>query len=115
MLERRGRRLEMKESATFIASAAITIFLTGCIIIAHDVSDDFKQSLVALTGHHWLSVSVIVMVLFALSSGFLLGSKSAKKIMRTYDVGLWSTALMTVTLIMILGIFAVLISQFLAD
>ena len=105
----------MKESATFIASAAITIFLTGCIIIAHDVSDDFKQSLVALTGHHWLSVSVIVMVLFALSSGFLLGSKSAKKIMRTYDVGLWSTALMTVTLIMILGIFAVLISQFLAD
>ena len=70
----------MKESATSIASAAITIFLTGCIIIAHDVSDDFKQSLVALTGHHWLSVSVIAMVLFVLSSGLLLGSKSAKKI-----------------------------------
>ena len=109
MLDRRGRRLEMKESATFIASAAITIFLTGCIIIAHDVSNDFRQSLVALTGHHWMSVSVIVMVLFALSSGLLLGSKSARKILRAYDVGLWSTALIAVTLIMILGILAVLI------
>ena len=45
----------MKESETFIASAAITIFLTGCIIIAHEVSTDFRQSLVAPTGNHWIS------------------------------------------------------------
>jgi hypothetical protein len=58
----------MKESATSIASAVITIFFTGCIIIAHDVSTNFKQSLASLTGHHWISVSVITIVLFVLFS-----------------------------------------------
>jgi hypothetical protein len=115
MLDIQGRRPEMKESATFIASAAVTIFLTGCIIIAHEVSKDLRQSLVALTGNHWISVSVIAVVLFVLSSGLLQGSKNARKSLRVYDVRLWSTALMAVTLIMMLGILAVLIAQFLAD
>lgn len=105
----------MKESATSITSASITIFLTGCIIIAHEVSTDFRQSLVALTGNHWISVSVIAIVLFVLSSGLLMGSKSLRKSLRVYDVRLWSTALMTVTLIMILGTLAELIAHFLAD
>ncbi len=103
----------MREPATFIVSAVITIFLTGCIIVSHDLSPGFRQSLAALTGHHWLSVSLIVIVLFALSSGLLLVSKSARKTMRAYDAGLWSTALMAVTLIMVLGILAVLIAKFL--
>jgi ABC-type proline/glycine betaine transport system permease subunit len=104
----------MKESATSIVSAAISIFLTGCIIIAHDVSKDFRQSLAALTGHHWISISLIAVILFVLSSGFLLGSTNIRKILRVYDIGLWSTTLIAVTLIMIMGIFAVLVAQFLA-
>ena len=105
----------MKETATSIASATITIFLTGCIIIAHDVSTGFRQSLAALTGHHWISVSMIAIILFVLSSGLLLGSKSVRKLLRVYNVRLWSTALIAVTLIMMLGILAVLIDQFLVD
>jgi hypothetical protein len=105
----------MKESATSIVSAVITIFLTGCIIIAHDVSKDFRQSLAALTGHHWISMSLIAVILFVLSSGLLLGSKKMKTILRAYDIGLWSTTLIAVTLIMMLVILAVLVAQFLAD
>lgn len=105
----------MKESVTSIASAAITIFLTGCIIIAHDLSKDFRQSLAALTGHHWISVSLIAVILFVLSSGLLMGSESLKKSLRVDDVRLWSIALMAVTLIMIVGILAELVAQFLAD
>lgn len=105
----------MKESATSIASASITIFLTGCIIIAHDLSNDFRQSLAALTGHHWISVSLITIILFVLSMGLLLGSKNARKFLRVYDIRLWSAALIAVTLIMALGIFAELIALFLAD
>jgi ABC-type proline/glycine betaine transport system permease subunit len=105
----------MKDPASPIVSAVITIFLTGCIIIAHDVSKDFRQSLTALTGHHWISVSVIAVILFVLSSGLLLGSKNIRKILRAYDIGLWSTTLIAVTLIMTLGILAVLVAQFLAD
>lgn len=105
----------MKESASSIASAVITIFLTSCIIIAHDVSKNFRQSLAALTGHHWISVSVIAVILFVLFLGLLLGSKNTRKILRAYDIGLWSTALIDVTLIMMLVILSGLIAQFLAD
>jgi len=105
----------MKESATSIASAVITIFFTGCVIIAHDVSTNFKQSLASLTGHHWISVSVITIVLFVLFSGLLMSSKSARKTLKADDVGLWSTTLIAVTLIMILGILAVIITHFLTD
>jgi len=105
----------MKESATFIAAAVITIFLTGCIIITHDLSADFRQSLAALTGHHWISVSIITIILFILFSGLLLGSKGARKSLRVYDIRLWSTALMVMTLVMILGILAELIARFLTE
>lgn len=105
----------MKESSTFITSAAVTIFFSGCIIIAHSISNDLKQSLAALTGHHWISVSIISIILFVLSSGILLSSKSTRRTLRAYNIELWSTTLVVVTLIMILGVFAVSVAQFLAD
>jgi hypothetical protein len=98
----------MKESGTSIISAVITIFLTGLIIIAHDLSPNFKQSVAALTGHHWTSVSVITVVLFMLFLGLLMGSKSTRKILKAENVRLWSTNLIAVTLIMLLGISALL-------
>ncbi|WP_048107365.1 hypothetical protein [Methanosarcina barkeri] len=99
----------------FIASATIAVFLTGCIVIAHDLSADFKQFLITLTGHHWISVSVIMIVLFALFSGLFSGSEGIRKFMRVYDVRMWSTALLIVTLLMMLGILVELTVRFLAD
>ena len=58
----------MRNSENFVASAAITVFLTGCIIIAHDLSMDLKESLASLTGHHWVSVSALAVILFVISS-----------------------------------------------
>jgi hypothetical protein len=115
MLDTQGWRLKMKESAASIASAAITIFLTGSIIIAHDLSKDFRQLLASLTGHHWISVSMITIILFVLCLGLLLGLETARKFLKVDDARLWSTALIVVTLIMIIGILAVLSAQFLAD
>lgn len=105
----------MKESATFFASAAITVFLTGCIIIAHDLSPDLRQFLVDLTGHHWISVSLITIISFALFTGILISSKSARELLRVNNIRLWATALTAVTLIMIIGIFAELVARYLAD
>lgn len=105
----------MKKSAIFIASSTVAIFLTGWIIIAHDLSPDFKQFLVTLTGHHWTTISLIIIVLFALFSGLLSGSESMRKFLRVYDVKLWSTALLTVTLLMILGILAEVVTRYLAE
>ena len=44
-----------------------------------------------------------------------MSSKSARKTLKADDVGLWSTTLIAVTLIMILGILAVIITHFLTD
>ncbi|AKB28850.1 hypothetical protein MSSIT_2131 [Methanosarcina siciliae T4/M] len=62
-----------------------------------------------------MSVSIITIILFVLFSGLLLGSKSVRKSLRVYDAGLWSTALMVVTLILILGILAELTVRFLME
>lgn len=105
----------MKESATFFASAAITVFLTGCIIIAHDLSPDLRQFLVDLTGHHWISVSLITIILFVLFTGILISSKNARASLRVNNIRLWAAALTAVTLIMILGILAELVARYLAD
>lgn len=105
----------MKESATFFASATITVFLTGCIVIAHDLSPNVKEFLISLTGHHWTSVSLITILLFAFFLSILVSSKSAKRFLRTDDIRLWSTALMAVTLVMIIGILAELTARFLAE
>jgi len=105
----------MKKSATFIASATIAVFLTGCIIITHDISPGFKQLLVLLTGHHWTSVSLIIILLFVLFSGLLSSSEGMRKSLRVYNIGLWTTAMLIVTLLMILGILVELTFRFLAD
>lgn len=106
----------MKEKpATFFASAAITVFLTGCIVIAHDLSPGFKEFLASLTGHHWTSVSLITIILFVFFLGILVGSESAKKFLRMDDIRLWAAALMAVTLVMILGILAELTVRFLTE
>lgn len=105
----------MKKSATFIASATIAVFLTGCIIITHDISPGFKQLLVLLTGHHWTSVSLIIILLFVLFSGLLSSLEGMRKSLRVYNIGLWTTAMLIVTLLMILGILVELTFRFLAD
>jgi hypothetical protein len=55
-----------KESAAFLLSATATILITGSIITAHVLSPEFKQFLINLTGHHWISVSIIAAILFTL-------------------------------------------------
>lgn len=104
----------MKEKATFLASAAITIFLTGCILIAHDLSRDLKGLLIALTGHHWLTVSVLAVILFVLSTLLLAGSEGLRKVLRAGNITLWSRMLAAVTLIMMLGSLTVYIAHYLA-
>jgi hypothetical protein len=55
-----------KVSAAFLLSATATIPITGSIIAAHVLSPEFKQFLINLTGHHWISVSIIAAILFTL-------------------------------------------------
>jgi hypothetical protein len=109
---------DMKDrSAAFIASAAISVFLTGLIIIAHDISGELRLSLAGLTGHHWTSVSLISLALFGLVSmilHILSGSKEARTTLKADDLQAWSIALMAITLAMVLGSLIVYIYHYVA-
>lgn len=99
----------MKKPATFLLSAAATILLTGGIIAAHDISKEFKQFLIDMTGHHWVSVSIIAIVVFLLISMIMLSSGKLGTLLKTDDLGIWSRGLVIATLMAILGTFIVYI------
>ncbi|MDD1748540.1 MAG: hypothetical protein LUO89_01565 [Methanothrix sp.] len=99
-----------KEPAAFLLSAAATILIIGGIIAAHDVSKEFKQFLIDMTGHHWISVSIISVVVFLLISMFMLGSEKLGALLKAGDLRIWSRGLMIATLMAILGTFIVYIS-----
>ncbi|MCU0637512.1 MAG: hypothetical protein MUE87_02665 [Methanothrix sp.] len=99
----------MKKPATFLLSAAATILLTGGIIAAHDISKEFKQFLIDMTGHHWVSVSIIAIVVFLLISMIMLGSGKLGTLLKADDLGIWSRGLVIATLMAILGTFIVYI------
>jgi hypothetical protein len=104
-------------SASFIASAAISVFLTGVIIIDHDISGELRQSLAGLTGHHWTSVSLISLAIFVLVSIILYVLSDSKEVctaLKANDIWDWSIALMAITLVMVLGSLIVYIYHYTA-
>jgi len=104
-------------SAAFIASAAISVFLTGAIIIAHDISGELRGLLSGLTGHHWTSVSLISLAIFVLVSIILYilsGSKEACTALKMNDLRAWSIVLIAITLVMVMGSLAVYIYHYFA-
>jgi len=104
----------MKKSATYLLSAAATILITGGIIVAHDISTEFKQFLIDMTGHHWISESIIAAVIFPLISIFLIFSGKLGTSLKADDLRIWSRGLVAATLIAILGTFMVYIYTYLA-
>jgi hypothetical protein len=104
-------------SAVFLASAAISVFLTGVIVIAHDISGELRQSLAGLTGHHWTSVSLISLAIFVLVSIILYvlsSSKGACTALKADDLRAWSIALTAITLVIVLGSLIVYIYHYTA-
>lgn len=96
-----------KESAAFLLSATATVLITGSIIAAHVLSLEFKQFLINLTGHHWISVSIIAAILFLLISMLILRSAKLGALLKADDLRMWSRCLVAATLLATLGTFAV--------
>ncbi len=104
-------------SAIFIASAAITVFLTGTIIIAHDISEELRQFLASLTGHHWTAVSVITAIVFLLISiiiYLITGSEEVRRTLKADSLWNWSWVLTAITLVMALGVMAVYVLHYIS-
>ena len=100
--------IQKERIAAFFLSAIITIALIGSMIIIHEESSEFKDFLVSLTGHHWLTKSVIAAILFPILSFvfyFAFGSERIRERLKTGDVWLWSITTVAVTVVFMLGTF----------
>lgn len=103
-------------SAAFMISAVVTVFLTGLIIIAHEISGELRQSLAGLTGHHWTSVSLLAAAIFLLSSVLfytLAGRERPSQALKMDSLWAWSMILIALTLLMSLASLAVYVIHYL--
>ncbi len=87
-----------------LISAIISISVVGILIIVHEESSALKDFLIALTGHHWLTKSIIAAVLFPLLLivfYFILGSEANKKRFKSDNLWTWSLILFFVVIFFI--------------
>ena len=104
--------------AAFFLAAIITTVVIGSMIIYHEESSAFKEFLNNLTGHHWVSKSIIAIVLFPILSivfYLIFSSEKLRRILKTNDVLLWSKYTIVVTVLFVLGSFLVFVMHFIAS
>ena len=83
-------------------SASITIAVVTIVTIGAELSAEFKTLLAGFTGHHWVTKSVLSVIVFVLFYGiFLLMGKSVSS-KET------KTALLLLQIVTILGFFLIL-------
>jgi heme/copper-type cytochrome/quinol oxidase subunit 4 len=101
--------------AAFYLAAIITVVVIGSMIIIHEESTEFKDFLINLTGHHWVTKSVFAIVIFLALSivfYFMFRSEKLRKALRTDNVWLWSVFTVIITVIFILGSLLIYILYF---
>ena len=100
----------------FLIAAALTITVIGTMIIVHEESGPFKDLLNLLTGHHWLTKSVLSVILFAVAVLLLrrlFRNQRIARIARADNIWLWTLLTVAVTGLMTVGAIALYIVHYL--
>jgi len=90
----------MKNIKALSISSIVSIGIVTLITLIGEFSEAFKNGIAALTGHHWVTKSIIGMVVFVILS-IILGytikpdnENSAKYIWSTFGVALGSSVVL---------------------
>ena len=76
------------------------------MVVVHEFDSGFKQFLISLTGHHWVTKSVFAAMLFPIFSVifyFALRSTKVKKTLRADNLWGWAKVLVAVTVLFYLA------------
>lgn len=101
---------------TFLIAAALTIAVIGTMIIVHEESGQLKDLLNLLTGHHWLTKSVLSVILFAVAVLLLrrlFRNVRMVQLARADNVWLWTMLTVVVTTLMTAGAIGLYIVHYL--
>ena len=94
------------KAVAFILAAVLTIVIVGSMVILDEIDSGFKLFLNSLTGHHWVTKSVFITVLFPMFSVifyFALKSQKIRKTLRADNIWGWALLLIAVTAIFYLA------------
>ena len=109
------KKIQKERIAAFYLAAIITVVVIGSMIIIHEESSEFKDFLISLTGHHWLTKSVFAIILFPILSGIFYTVFSSEKIrerLKADNVWLWTVLTVAVSIIFILACFVLYIFHY---
>ena len=84
-------------------AAVFSILVTGCVLIAHEISDKFRQIVASPTGNHWISVSILsglIFLVFLIFFAYAMRSKRIARAMKAEKPFLWSVLLVISTCLM---------------
>ena len=101
-------------TALFMA-AVFSVLLTGSILIAHEISDPLRQVFVSLTGHHWITVSILsglIFIAFLLFFAYAIRSERIARVMKADRPFMWSVLLVISTLLMTGLVLAVYVLRY---
>ena len=110
------KAIQKDRIAAFYLAAIITVVVIGSMIIIHEESSDFKEFLINLTGHHWVTKSIFALIIFPILSGIfytVFSSEKIRKMLKTDNVWMWTVLTVTVTIIFILASFFLYIFHYL--
>ena len=99
------RRLEQRRAAAFLWAAILDITVVGILIIVHEQDSALKALLNRVTGHHWLTKSLLTLVLFpGLSQLFYRAlGPNRKPALGSDRLPLWAGILLAVTALFVAG------------
>jgi len=94
------------KAVAFIIAAVLTLIIVGSMVVVHEFDSGFKQFLVSLTGHHWVTKGVFAAVLFPLFSVilyFAVRSERVRRLLRSDNIWGWTVVLVAVTILFYLA------------
>lgn len=112
------KKIQKERIAAFYLAAIITVVVIGSMIIIHEESSEFKDLLINLTGHHWVTKSIFAIIIFPILSGIfytVFSSEKIRKRLKTGNVWLWTLLTVLVTIVFILASFVLYISHYLSS
>ena len=106
------KRLDRSRAVAFIWAAILDIIVIGVLIILHERDTALKALLDRITGHHWVTKSLMTCVLFPGLAFLFYRALGRRPAPRSEGLAFWAAALSTVTALFFLGTIAFFVLEY---
>ena len=106
------KHLDRSRAVAFSWAAILDIIIVGVLIILHERDSALKTFLNRITGHHWLTKSVMTCLLFPGLAFLFYRALDPRRSSRSGGLTFWAAALSTITALFYLGTIAFFVLEY---